>query len=436
MSFTRTAQGYAPRPPLSRPIPPLPPDQQREFGATTSKTCATGIHIGEVEGYAPKPAAHKTPMPPAGFRPSLISPVPDPLSATGDKDSPKGPFPHYPTKYPHPDVIKLVTFDERSRYQARHSSPSLPTEKVVAITSKTHVMGKHIGEVESHAPNAVKSTSLTYADIMRMPGPLSRDLVKDSPKGDSADRGINILGAYGTTRPVIPPRHFPTKSPHPHLIEQITVKQHSRLWAQDASPSLPTEKVVATTSKTHVMGKHIEEVEGQRPNAIRSKSLTYADITRMPGPLSRDLVKDSPKGDSVDRGINNLGAHGTARPVIPPRHYPTKSPHPRLIDPVTDNQHSRPRAQDASPSLPTEEAIATASKTTATGKHIGEVEDHAPNPTAHKTPMPAADTDIISPVPDPLSAPLERVKDSPKGDKAGRRMDVIGANKTARPAGF
>jgi hypothetical protein len=198
MSFTRTAQGYAPRPPLSRPIPPLPPDQQREFGATTSKTCATGIHIGEVEGYAPKPAAHKTPM-------GAVTLAPDPLlPATWDKvmGGPNGP-PHYPTWY-HPHAIGQVAFDESWHL---HTSPSLPTEEAIATASKTTATGKHIGEVEDHAPNpTAHKTPMPAADtdiISPVPDPLSAPLerVKDSPKGDKAGRRMDVIGANKTARP-------------------------------------------------------------------------------------------------------------------------------------------------------------------------------------------------------------------------------------------
>jgi hypothetical protein len=55
--------------------------------------------------------------------------------------------------------------------------------------------------------------------------------------------------------------------------------------------------------------------------------------------------------------------------------------------------------------------------------------------------MPAAghsvsDTDLITSIPDPLSEPWDKVKDSPKVVSVDHRIDVLGANETARPASF
>jgi hypothetical protein len=199
-SYTQPAQGHAPRPPINHPVPPLPPDQQHEFEATTSKTRATGKHIGEVEGHAPTPASHKTPM-------GAVTLAPDPLlPATWDKvmGGPNGP-PHYPTWY-HPHAIGQVAFDESWHL---HTSPSLPTEEEAATTSKTHTMGEH-GEVESHTPKPAAHKipmpavgySVSNTDLSPVPDPLSATWykVRDGPKGDGVDRRIDVLGADETAR--------------------------------------------------------------------------------------------------------------------------------------------------------------------------------------------------------------------------------------------
>jgi hypothetical protein len=203
--YTQTARSYTPRSPPSHPVPPLPPDQQREFEATTSKTRATGKHIGEVEVHAPKPATHKSPM-------GVVNRPSDPLSATWDKvmGGPKGPPARYPTGYPHPHAFDQIIFDEGSHLLARNASPSLPAEEEVATTSKTHAMGEHIREAKGHAPKPtahktpmpVVGHSVSHTDLSPVPDPLSAIWykVKDGPKGDSVDRRIDILGANETAR--------------------------------------------------------------------------------------------------------------------------------------------------------------------------------------------------------------------------------------------
>jgi hypothetical protein len=74
------------------------------------------------------------------------------------------------------------------------------------------------------------------------------------------------------------------------------------------------------------------------------------------------------------------------------------------------------------------------------GKLRGAVESHAPDAPAHKTPISAghnlSDTDLISPVPDPLSEPWDTVNRGPKGDSVVPNIEVLGANLTAKPAGI
>jgi hypothetical protein len=407
--------------------PPSPSLPMEEVVTTTSDTRAMGKHTGEVEDYAPNPAAHghrgiQFPMPllmpAAGQGVFELDPVPN-AAAHGHRS-------YYQTN----PLVHGRESDSRTPIHATRHIAFAPNPAVDAShKSIEHPMFVADHRVFGHAPNLPvlgghKSIEqpMFVADH-RVSGHTPNLPVLGGHKSD--DRTSTPIHATGHS--VFAPNPAPDAS-HKSIEQAMFVADH-RVFGH--TPNLPVLGGHKSIEQPMFVADH--RVFGHTPNLPVLGGHKSDDRTSTPiHATGHSVFAPNPAPDASHKSIEqamfvadhrvfghalNPAAlwHQSYQPPILPAGHSVFAPNPAVDAPHKSYE----------PPIPADHRVF----------------DHAPNPAAHKTPMTAtghsvSETDPMTPVPDPLSELWDKVKDGPKGDRVDYRIDVLGANKTARPAGF